>query len=121
MSYTPYTWSSGDTVTAARLNNIEQGVASSVLFLEEVTASAAKGAAKGGDIQADRLNKTYSEIAPFLLNSAIYLKLSAANGVVTVCPLVMFTNTGGYMVSFLYGGDVRTYSALSDDGPLILE
>lgn len=27
MSYTPYTWSSGDTVTAARLNNIEQGVA----------------------------------------------------------------------------------------------
>lgn len=27
MSYTPYTWQSGDTVTAERLNNIEQGVA----------------------------------------------------------------------------------------------
>ena len=27
MSYTPYTWQSGDTVTASRLNNIEQGVA----------------------------------------------------------------------------------------------
>lgn len=27
MSYTPYTWQTGDTITAARLNALEQGVA----------------------------------------------------------------------------------------------
>ena len=28
MSYTPTTWAAGDTVTAAKLNKLEQGVAS---------------------------------------------------------------------------------------------
>ena len=28
MSYTPNTWSNGDTITAAKLNNIEQGIVS---------------------------------------------------------------------------------------------
>lgn len=28
MSYTPNTWSTGDTITAAKLNNIEQGIVS---------------------------------------------------------------------------------------------
>ena len=29
MSYTPYTWQTGDTITAARLNNMEDGIAAS--------------------------------------------------------------------------------------------
>lgn len=31
MSYTPNTWKSGDVVTSAKLNNIENGIASAVL------------------------------------------------------------------------------------------
>ena len=33
MSYTPTTWAAGDTVTAAKLNKLEQGVASSGVVL----------------------------------------------------------------------------------------
>ena len=33
MSYTPTTWKSGDTVTSAKLNKIEQGIANNILFV----------------------------------------------------------------------------------------
>lgn len=37
MSYTPNTWQTGDTITAAKLNNMEQGIASAggVLIVNE--------------------------------------------------------------------------------------
>ena len=41
MSYTPNTWKSGDVVTSAKLNNIEQGIANAALL---VTASENTGA-----------------------------------------------------------------------------
>lgn len=33
MSYTPNTWKSGDVVTSAKLNNIEQGIANTALLV----------------------------------------------------------------------------------------
>ena len=41
MSYTPNTWKSGDVVTSAKLNNIEQGIANAALL---VTADENTGA-----------------------------------------------------------------------------
>ena len=34
MAYSPTTWQTGDTVTAEKLNNMEQGIANAVLMLE---------------------------------------------------------------------------------------
>lgn len=50
MSYTPTTWAAGDTVTAAKLNKLEQGVASGggVLMVHDVNGT---------------LDKTWQEIA----------------------------------------------------------
>lgn len=57
MSYTPTTWAAGDTVTAAKLNKLEQGVASSggVLVVEldndgnlDITAGDLFSAAQSG-------------------------------------------------------------------------
>lgn len=36
MSYTPNTWKSGDVVTSAKLNNIENGIASAVLKVNAI-------------------------------------------------------------------------------------
>ena len=37
MAYTPNTWATGDTITAAKLNNMEQGIANSGVFFIEAT------------------------------------------------------------------------------------
>ncbi len=53
MSYTPTEWNTGDTITAEKLNNMEQGI-----------ASAGGGGAflVGIDIQTQTLDKTWQEI-----------------------------------------------------------
>lgn len=52
MSYTPNTWKSGDVVTSAKLNNIEQGIANAGALL--VTAT--------WDDNGCTLDKTWQEI-----------------------------------------------------------
>lgn len=54
MSYTPNTWKSGDVVTSAKLNNIEQGIANASNGLMIVKAS------EDGDTVT--LDKTWQEI-----------------------------------------------------------
>lgn len=54
MSYTPNTWKSGDVVTSAKLNNIEQGIANASSGLLIVKAS------EDGDTVT--LDKTWQEI-----------------------------------------------------------
>lgn len=39
MSYTPNTWATGDTITAAKLNNIEQGIANAGMPTAQVSIS----------------------------------------------------------------------------------
>lgn len=62
MSYTPYTWQSGDTVTAARLNNIEQGVANAggVLVVNAVISD-----------DSVYLDKTYNEIKSAIIDGKL--------------------------------------------------
>lgn len=53
MSYTPNTWKSGDVVTSAKLNNIEQGIANAILKVN-ITIDEQTGVAT--------LDKTWQEI-----------------------------------------------------------
>ena len=43
MAYTPTTWVTGDTITAVKLNNMEQGIADAGIFLVETEWDDAKG------------------------------------------------------------------------------
>ena len=65
MTYTPTTWKTGDVVTSAKLNNIEQGIANcSVLSCEPIRITVNYD----GDSTLTA-NKTYTEI-----NSEVYSK-----------------------------------------------
>lgn len=60
MSYTPTQWSAGDTVTSAKLNKMEQGIADSTtapFFIERVDAGYSR----------EELNKTWQEIYDALI------------------------------------------------------
>ena len=71
MSYTPHTWSNGETITAAKLNAIEQGVAGAggaSPLLVTVTGTSM-------DMEADA---TYSEAkTAFLAGSSVLFDFSA--------------------------------------------
>lgn len=70
MSYTPNTWKSGDVVTSAKLNNIEQGIANAAPMIVHNNN--------------DTLDKTWQEIhdaAPlvWLFNGESYAPLAKIN------------------------------------------
>lgn len=55
MSYTPNTWAAGDTITAQKLNNMEQGIANAVdVFLVTFTLNE--------DETSATADKTYDEV-----------------------------------------------------------
>ena len=43
MAYTPTTWVTGDTITAVKLNNMEQGIVDASIFFVETAWNATKG------------------------------------------------------------------------------
>lgn len=103
MSYEPTNWKSGDTVTSAKLNKMEQGIANAggVLIV-------------GIDMQTMTLDKTYAEIA-----SAGYAVLSALGdaGLYMVGPMTMYGNDGGtYTVQFTMGNSSVPFTTDSADG-----
>lgn len=92
MSYTPTNWKSGDVVTSAKLNKLEQGVvnAGGALLVETNT-------------QTGDLNKTWAEI-----NAAAPLVWFFSNG--GYMPLVVcYSEKGTYYVSFVEYSDTLVY------------
>lgn len=53
MSYTPTNWKAGDTVTSAKLNKMEQGIANNILIVEITTDE---------ETEKQVMNKTWQEI-----------------------------------------------------------
>ncbi len=110
MSYTPNTWKSGDVVTSAKLNNIEQGIANA-----------------GAMIVHDNngtLDKTWQEIhdaAPFVTI------IMDESGNLTIMPLFGLAEYEGAFIAicgFLdpSGSTGRMYSATSASGyPVLAE
>ena len=65
MSYEPTTWKAGDTVTSAKLNKMEQGIAGSNTGNFIITYNS----------QADSCDKTWQEVADAISNGqTVYLK-----------------------------------------------
>ena len=72
MSYTPTVWASGDTVTATKMNKIENGIAGAGGGGLMVTVTESSG--------TYTCNKTYSEIAAAATTMPIFLVYDNSNG-----------------------------------------
>ena len=87
MSYTPNTWKSGDVVTSAKLNKIEQGIANAIL-IANITIDEQAGVAT--------LDKTWQEIL-----DANYAVIAAPNesnegfGFIMVTSIYTMPKVGG--------------------------
>lgn len=110
MSYTPNTWKSGDVVTSAKLNNMEQGIANA-----------------GGMIVHDNngtLDKTWQEIydaAPFvtiIMDESGNLTFMSLFGIGenegTFMMLCGFIDPGGYTGRVYFATSASGYPVLSE-------
>jgi len=103
MSYEPTNWKSGDVVTSAKLNKLEQGVQNAVLF---VTA----------DQQTGALSKTWQEIvdAGFAL-----LTIPSDTNTMILWLLGYESSSSSFIVTFMgSGGPVRCVASAADEYPV---
>ena len=112
MSYTPTTWVTGDTITATKLNNIEQGIASAggAFLITEDDGT---------------LDKTWSEIATAIMGGQIaiiygswYEDNSLIGAMCNIVRLAVFED-GVYYVYLMGQDDSLGYSASSANGYLV--
>ena len=112
MSYTPTSWSTGDTITAAAMNKIENGIAN------------AGGGVSGLCTDTDgTLNKTYNEIVAMITAGTLpFLFFEDATDTYSLLPLYYIGSDGVYEVDFLFSsGDTRNYISSTADGDLELD
>lgn len=83
MSYTKNTWKSGDTVTSAKLNNIEEGIASSCAFIVHGTHS-------GNTITLD---KTWKEIYDAVQEKCVCIIYNPIPAAVVTCLILAVMST----------------------------
>ena len=101
MSYTPTNWATGDVITAAKLNKLEQGVASAggVLIATDTNGT---------------LDKTWQELydAPFAV-----IKMNEDGEMYTFPVFGLYEDSGEYVVTATGGtGQVIGYSSSSASG-----
>ena len=65
MAYTPNTWATGDTITAQKLNNMEQGIASSGALVVNIVPI------PDDEFGNTTLDKTWQEIHDAVLSSGV--------------------------------------------------
>ena len=101
MAYEKNTWQSGDVVTSAKLNNIENGIASGGVLIVTVEESG----------QTLTLSKTWNEI-----NEASFpiIVISTPFGAQFMYVSDISVSDGDYIVSCFYGGVEGTYNFVTD-------
>lgn len=102
MSYTPTTWAAGDTVTATKLNKIEQGIVSASLGGVLVVTDT-DGA----------LDKTWQEIHDAMLSGGAVVQIGQTSVDVVACVFVSF---GMYKVRSYSSGNMILYETSSASG-----
>ena len=115
MSYDPTVWKSGDTITSAKLNKLEQGV-----------ADAQGGGGGGGGMVVKisgsdtlTMDKTFGEIMTAVTTMPIsfYISAQQGSGVAVTIPTLMGVNdvSAGKEVLLQLEGDVFPFTALTDN------
>lgn len=98
MSYEPTNWKSGDTVTSAKLNKMEQGIANAGVVVCTM------------DMQTMALDHTYAEITA---GYAVFADTSSS--FVNLAPMAGY-NDQSFSVMFLMGEEQLVFTADSADG-----
>lgn len=107
MSYTPTTWTTGDTITASALNKIEQGIADGGGGALIATASNLDGTLAVFQY-GSTLDKTFTEIYTALSDGIpVYVKAVIATSGVSDYTTVAFL--GQVISAFKYNTDYRVY------------
>lgn len=114
MSYSPNTWSTGDTITAAKLNNLEEGAQKTEVFVVHVTVT--PGPYEEGNATMDR---TVSEISTAMTAGIPVMAISnLGSGAELICMPVGF-NSGsyyGYMHTVYSSGIYEYKLVISSNG-----
>lgn len=112
MSYTPTTWQTGDTITAAGLNKIEQGIAnagSAIPLVVTVTES-------GADLVC---NKTFNQVkAAIDANQQVYFDFTGTSDWDNCYSLALGYSNSFFSVTTIVSNDTFTFFADSADGYL---
>lgn len=116
MSYTPNTWKSGDVVTSAKLNKLEQGVAN------------ASGGSSGGGVlfvtvgENNICDKSYNDIKTAIEDGTLPILVIPSGDEDTLDMMYMYSNglseNGFFYVYFAEDGSQAT-SASSASDPLV--
>ena len=115
MSYEKQTWATGDVITAAKLNHMEDGIAGVCGLVVLCTVTAGEN-----DAETYTLNKTYSEISSAFLNGKNVNIYSSGDNGKSVQVLKAFGDNGtdSYWVTTASGSDVFEYEASTASGTL---
>lgn len=112
MSYTPTTWVTGDTITATKLNKMENGIASAGGGFSQYTAT------KSGN--AIELSCSYNDlISDISAGKMPYVVYSGGN--VSFAPLLRLDTTEDYQAFFALSSDSTglVFFAADADAPLV--
>ena len=116
MAYEPTVWKSGDTVTSAKLNKLEQGV-----------ANAGGGGSSGGVLfvtvgESNICDKSYNDIKTAIEDGILPILVIPSGDEDTLAMMYMYSNgfseNGEFYVLFAEGGSQST-SASSASDPLV--
>lgn len=115
MAYEKTTWQSGDVVTSAKLNNIENGIASLDYVIFEPTVDTETGYL--------HLGKSYNDLlAYYNSNKLVYVKTQRVNSVTHIESLILLLSNLTYDGDFGYSvmfGDEIVFSSDTADGELV--
>ncbi len=105
MSYTPSTWAKGDTITAAKLNNMESGISGAQAYMV------------GLNFDNDNnmtLDKTWQEILDAAAAGKYVIVFIADENNALYCPLASIfggTGMGPYTIEIVWAGNITSFIA----------
>lgn len=111
MSYSPTTWSTGDTITASAMNKIENGI-----------ANAGGGVSGLCTVTSGTMDKSYNDLLGMLNNGVVPYIVDVDGDVTRICVLFDVMIDGNYFADFYAkeGDTMYSYESLTADGYLTI-
>ena len=110
MSYTPTSWSTGDTITAAAMNKIENGIANAGGASPVVVTMSGSAASITSDLTFNEIATAFNSGAPVIVD------FSNATDWGDIQSLVSFVDNTNYRIAVGWTGELFIMSAASANG-----
>lgn len=111
MAYDPTVWKSGDTITSAKLNKLENGLA------EASGGGTGGGVLKVGVNGQSQMDKTYAEIKAAFMEGIVFNILPTSDGYVLCIVTNCYNGEEGCYVSLnrMYGGGELSFECQTEN------